>query len=64
MSMERRLYPVLFALLLLPTAFASADDGSDITLEVWHSFAAESQEEVAFLDSIRDFEAENPHITI
>ncbi|MEE2747484.1 MAG: extracellular solute-binding protein [Candidatus Thermoplasmatota archaeon] len=63
--MERRLYPVLFALLLLlPTAFASADDGSDISLEVWHSFAAESQEEVAFLDSIRDFEAENPHITI
>jgi len=65
MSMERRFYPAMFALLLLlPTAFTSADSGSDITLEVWHSFAAESQEEVAFLDAISDFETQNPHISI
>ena len=63
--MERRFYPLFLALiLLLPTVLATADDGSDITLEVWHSFAAESQEEATFLDAINEFEAANPHITI
>ncbi len=65
MSMERRFYPLFLALiLLLPTVLATADDDSDITLEVWHSFAAESQEEATFLDAINEFEAANPHITI
>ena len=63
--MERRFYPLFLALiLLLPTVLATADDGSDITLEVWHSFAAESQEEATFLDAINEFEGANPHITI
>ena len=41
-----------------------ADGAAEVTLEVWHSFAAESQEEATFLDAIDQFEDANPHITI
>ncbi len=65
MSMERRSFPLLLALLLLlPTTFVAAADDSEISLEVWHSFAAESQEEATFLDAIDVFEAANPHVEI
>ena len=65
MSMERRSFPLLLALLLLlPTTFVAAADDSEISLEVWHSFAAESQEEATFLDAIDVFEAANPHVAI
>lgn len=63
--MERRSFPLLLALLLLlPTTFVAAADDSEISLEVWHSFAAESQEEATFLDAIDVFEAANPHVEI
>jgi arabinogalactan oligomer/maltooligosaccharide transport system permease protein len=63
--MDRRVVPIfLVFVLLLPTAIASADSESEITLVVWHSFAAESQEEATFLDAIDAFEAANPHIEI
>ena len=51
-------------LLLLPAAIAAAEEESNITLDVWHSFAAESQEEAAFLDAIGQFESLNPDIKV
>ncbi|MEE3310241.1 MAG: extracellular solute-binding protein, partial [Candidatus Thermoplasmatota archaeon] len=63
--MQRRWFPVFLGLLLiLPTQVVAADSDSEVTLEVWHSFAAESQEEATFLDAISDFEASNPQITV
>ena len=35
-----------------------------ITIEVWHTFAAESKEEETFTKAVRDFEAANPNITV
>ena len=65
MLMQRRWFPLFLGLLLLfPPPLVSADGPSEITLEVWHSFAAESQEESTFLDAIVQFEDVNPHITI
>ena len=63
--MQRPLLPFCLALLLLlPAAFVSAQNDNEITLTVWHSFAAESQEEATFLDAVIEFEQENPHISI
>ncbi|HJM40592.1 MAG TPA: extracellular solute-binding protein [Candidatus Thalassarchaeaceae archaeon] len=63
--MEMRWFPVFIALfLILPSTIVSAEEDSEITLEVWHSFAAESQEEATFLDAINDFETANSHIKI
>jgi len=39
-------------------------DGGPITLEVWHTFAAESKEENVFMQSIRAYEALHPNITV
>ena len=41
----------------------SSEDGP-ITIEVWHTFAAESKEEETFTKAVRDFEAANPNITV
>ena len=45
------------------TTSSSFEDGP-ITIEVWHTFAAESKEEVTFTNAVRDFEAANPNITV
>ncbi|RJU98177.1 MAG: extracellular solute-binding protein [Candidatus Poseidoniales archaeon] len=42
---------------------ASGQDGP-LTLEVWHTFAAESKEENVFLQSIKSFEEQHPNITV
>ena len=39
-------------------------EGEQITLTVWHTFAAESKEENVFLQSVKDFETLNPNITV
>ena len=63
--MQRRWLPLFLALLLLfPAPSVAGDDSPVITLEVWHSFAAESQEEATFLDAIDQFEDSHPHIQI
>ena len=63
--MQRRWFPVFLGLLLiLPTTVVAADSDSEITLEVWHSFAAESQEEATFLDAVAQFGKSHPHIQI
>ena len=65
MSMQRSLLPICLAILLvLPIAFVSAEDEEQVTLSVWHSFAAESQEEATFIDAIAVFVQNNPHIEI
>ena len=63
--MQRRWFPLFLALLLLfPAPSVAGDDSPVITLEVWHSFAAESQEEATFLDAIDQFKDSHPHIQI
>ena len=63
--MQRRWFPLFLVLLLLfPSPSVVADGAAEVTLEVWPSFAAESQEEATFLDAINQFEDANPHITI
>jgi len=42
----------------------SAGYDGPITLEVWHTFAAESKEEETFTNAVRDFESANPNITV
>ena len=62
--MERRCFPLFLALiLLLPTTITAAEE-SEVTLEVWHSFAAESQEEATFLDAISQFQSINSHVNV
>ena len=41
----------------------TSSDGP-ITIEVWHTFAAESKEEQVFTNSVRDFKALNPNVTV
>ena len=45
------------------TESSNSADGP-ITIEVWHTFAAESKEEQVFTNAVRDFEAVNPNITV
>lgn len=44
------------------TVTASSDQ--PLTLEVWHTFAAESKEELVFLQAVASFEALNPGIEV
>ena len=46
------------------SASTGGEQGDDITLSVWHTFAAESKEENVFLQSIKAFEAQNPNVTV
>ena len=45
----------------LPT---TARSDTQITLEIWYTFASESKEEETYLNAISDFEAANPHISV
>ena len=45
------------------TESSTSADGP-ITIEVWHTFAAESKEEQVFTNAVRDFEVVNPNITV
>ena len=36
----------------------------EITLSVWHTFAAESKEEQVFMNSIKSFESAHPNVTV
>ena len=61
----RRRWPVALCLLfLLPTLQISADSESEVSIEIWHSFASESQEEATFLDAVESFMDIHPHIQI
>jgi len=43
---------------------ASEDGLGSVTIEVWHTFAAESKEENVFLQSVKTFETLHPNITV
>ena len=70
-----KLKMLVFSLIPLLLAPGCLDFGSDdssesssldgeITIEVWHTFASESKEEVTFTNAVRAFEAANPNITV
>ena len=40
-----------------------SQDG-EVTLSVWHTFAAESKEEEVFMNSIKAFESAHPNVTV
>ena len=62
--MQRAVVPILLAfLLLLPISIAGEGGEEEISLTVWHSFAAESQEEATFLDAVQIFEQTRSHPT-
>ena len=42
----------------------AGDESGPVTIEVWHTFAAESKEENVFLQSVKAFEALHPNITV
>ncbi len=63
--MQRAIPPIVLALmLLLPVSIVGAESEDEITLIVWHSFAAESQEEAVFFDAVENFEQSNPHVMV
>ncbi|MDP6899292.1 MAG: extracellular solute-binding protein [Candidatus Thalassarchaeaceae archaeon] len=63
--MRKTCLAALIALLLVfPMSHVTASGDVDITIEAWHSFAAESKEEATFLSAIADFEQSHPHISV
>ena len=78
--LRKILFAFIAALFILPgcldfggsgLGFGDSDEGVNqspedgpITIEVWHTFAAESKEEETFTKAVRDFEAANPNITV
>ena len=70
---KKSLLAVLLALFfMLPGCLEQANavsesqevDEGPITLEVWHTFAAESKEEDTFTNAVRNFEDAHPNITV
>ena len=63
--MRKTCLVALIALLLaFPIGHVTASGDAEITIEVWHSFAAESKEEATFLAAIDDFEQSHPLISV
>ncbi|CAI8302595.1 MAG: Maltose transport system permease protein MalF [Candidatus Poseidoniaceae archaeon] len=68
---KRLLAIVLFSMIFLSGCLGSSqenaqqtDPGSEIVLEVWHTFAAESKEEEVFMNSVSSFESAYPNVTV
>ena len=69
---KKSVFAVLLAIFfLIPGCLGSEEevqltvgDEGPITLEVWHTFAAESKEEETFTNAVRDFESAHPNITV
>ena len=64
---------VLSSLFILPGCLGGDDSNDDddnpsslgqITLDVWHTFAAESKEEEVFTNAIKSFEENNPNVSV
>ena len=73
MPFKKYIFTLFIGLFLLLPGCLSGDNSDDsdniyedgsITLEVWHTFAAESKEEETFTNAIRDFETANPNIIV
>ena len=71
-SIRKRLLATgIFLLILLSGCLGNNQQSSDqestdgtITLDVWHTFAAESKEEEVFLNSINSFQNAYPNVTV
>jgi ABC-type glycerol-3-phosphate transport system substrate-binding protein len=71
-SIRKRLLAIgIFSLILLSGCMGNNQQSSDkestdgaISLDVWHTFAAESKEEEVFLNSIESFENAYPNVTV
>ena len=75
---QARIRKGIFALLLsilflLPGCLDGDDSGTDggsqslsgeITLDIWHTFAAESKEEEVFTNAVKEFEQNNPNVSV
>ncbi|MGB1954253.1 MAG: ABC transporter substrate-binding protein, partial [Candidatus Poseidoniaceae archaeon] len=75
---ESRFRKRIFALLLsvlfvLPGCLDGDDSGNDgssqsfsgeITLDIWHTFAAESKEEEVFTNAVKEYEQNNPNVSV
>ena len=64
---------LLSILFLLPGCLDGDDSGTDggsqslsgeITLDIWHTFAAESKEEEVFTNAVKEFEQNNPNVSV
>ena len=64
---------LLAILFLLPGCLDGDDSGKssssqslsgEITLDIWHTFAAESKEEEVFTNAVKLFEQDNPNVTV
>lgn len=64
---------LLSILFLLPGCLDVDDSGTDggsqslsgeITLDIWHTFAAESKEEEVFTNAVKEFEQNNPNVSV
>ena len=73
MFSQKQLFALFFTLFFLLPGCLGGEDSEEnesitldgpLTLEVWHTFAAESKEEETFTNAVRDFEAANPNITV
>lgn len=75
---QARIRKVIFALLLsvlflLPGCLEGDDSGTgggsqslsgEIILDIWHTFAAESKEEEVFTNAVKEFEQNNPNVSV
>ncbi|MAW22211.1 MAG: hypothetical protein CMA16_02050 [Euryarchaeota archaeon] len=71
-SLQKRVLAFVFFLMIflsgcLGNGQQNAEESSrhsDIILEVWHTFAAESKEEEVFMNSVAEFESAHPNVTV
>ena len=69
-NLRRLAAALLVAMLMLPGCLetepteAGAEGATEVTLTVWHSFAAESKEEEVFTNSISSFKSAYPNVTV
>jgi len=67
-------FALLLSLLFILPGCLDGDDSNDIgnnssssgeiTLDIWHTFAAESKEEEVFTNAVKAFETNNPNVSV
>tara|TARA_B100000530_G_scaffold164355_1_gene103384 strand:+ start:2455 stop:5082 length:2628 start_codon:yes stop_codon:yes gene_type:complete len=68
------IYALLLSILFLLPGCLDGDDSrksssgpslsGEITLDIWHTFAAESKEEEVFTNAVKEFEQNNPNVSV
>ena len=71
---RKGIFALLLAILFLLPGCLDGDDSEkssssqslsgEITLDIWHTFAAESKEEEVFTNAVKLFEQDNPNVTV